>query len=35
VATFRDLTLSIEIEFLEFSIFPCTTSNHVHSEISL
>ena len=35
VATFRDLTLSIEIKFLEFSIFPCTTSNHVHSEISL
>lgn len=35
VATLRDLTLSIEIEFLEFSIFPCPASNHVHSEISL
>ena len=35
VATFRNLTLSIEIEFLEFSIFPCPASNHVHCEISL
>ena len=35
MATFRDLTLSIEIEFLELSIFPCPASNHVHCEISL
>jgi hypothetical protein len=35
VTTLRDLTLSIEIEFLEFCIFPCTASNHVHSEIGL
>ena len=35
MTTLRDLTLSIEIEFLEFRIFPCTTSNHVHSEIGL
>ena len=35
VTTLRDLTLSIEVEFLEFCIFPCTASNHVHSEIGL
>ena len=31
VAAVRGLTLSIEIEFLEFSILPRTRSNHINS----
>ena len=35
VATVRDLTLSVEIVCLEFSVFPCPASKHVQSEVSL
>lgn len=30
-----NLALGIEVEFLEFSVFPCTRSNHINCEISL